>query len=214
MSPPKLHQAMEQLFVERNRRKTYSSWYLKTSTALYFTYSIYGQATRCFESLLGTFHGRSIGKYKKLIKSKVNAGANAGNILERLTTRNHINSQSWSVHNELDLLTPCSYAEKSFKNNPSGEANDPQLWEPFQNCLVISLPVGVDSRLFSKALLKYYRRTEPNGASIVGIASLDSLYIAGRAWAYNNVYTSTLYKDHISEHRRGNNYIMFTASYV
>jgi hypothetical protein len=157
---------------------------------------------------------RSIGKYKKLIKSKVNAGANAGNILERLTTRNHINSQSWSVHNELDLLTPRSYAEKSFKNNPSGEANDPQLWEPFQNCLVISLPVGVDSRLFSKALLKYYRRTEPNGASIVGIASLDSLYIAGRAWAYNNVYTSTLYKDHISEHRRGNNYIMFTASYV
>ncbi len=157
---------------------------------------------------------RSIGKYKKLIKSKVNAGANAGNILERLTTRNHINSQSWSVQTELDLLTPRSYAENSYKNNPSGEAGDPQLWEPFQDCLVTSLPAGVDCRFFLKALLKYYRRTEVNGASIVGIDSFDSIYIAGRAWAYNNVYTSTLYKNYISERRRGNNYIMFTASYL
>jgi hypothetical protein len=157
---------------------------------------------------------RSIGKYKKLIKSKVNAGANAGNILERLTIRNYMNSQSWGVDQELQLLTPRTYKDDSFKNNPSGESTDPQLWEPFKDYSIASLPVDVCDRQFKKALLHYYRRTEVNGGSIVGISSLNSLFVAGRAWAYNKVYTSALYKEHISERRRGNNYIMFTASHM
>jgi hypothetical protein len=157
---------------------------------------------------------RSIGRYKKLIKSKVDAGANAGNILQRITTRSHINSQAWDVETELGLIKPRSYSENTFKNNPSGNADDPQLWAPFFERSIDSLPFGISARDFSKALVKYYRRTEQNGANITGIGSLDSLSIAGRAWAYNKVYTSSLYKSHINEFRRGNNYVMITVSYI
>jgi hypothetical protein len=157
---------------------------------------------------------RSIGKYKKLIKSKVDAGANAGNILERLITRNHINSQTWDVHTELDLITPRKYSESTFRNNPSGDASDPQLWAPFSNISVDTLPFGVSTQTFLKALLHYYRRTEANGVNIAEIDSLNSISIAGRAWAYGNVYTSTMYKSHINEYRRGNNYVLITASYL
>jgi hypothetical protein len=62
--------------------------------------------------------------------------------------------------------------------------------------------------------LHYYRRTEANGVNIAEIDSLNSISIAGRAWAYGNVYTSTMYKSHINEYRRGNNYVMITASYL
>jgi hypothetical protein len=157
---------------------------------------------------------RSIGKYKRLIRSKVNAGANAGNILERSTIRNHLNNQSWDVETEIELLTHRKYGDTTFKDKPSGDFGDPQLWAPFKDCSLDSLPVGVHERLFKKALLNYYRRTQYNGASIIGIGPSESVSVAGRAWAYNKVYTSTIYKNHISEHRRGNNYIMFTASYM
>jgi hypothetical protein len=69
-------------------------------------------------------------------------------------------------------------------------------------------------RLLKKALLNYYRRAQCNGASIIGTGPSESVSVAGRAWAYNKVYALTFYKNHISEHRRGNNYIMFTASYM
>jgi hypothetical protein len=54
---------------------------------------------------------RSIGKYKRLIRSKVNAG----NILERSTIRNHINNQSWDVETEIELLTHRKYGNATFK---------------------------------------------------------------------------------------------------
>lgn len=157
---------------------------------------------------------RTIGKYKKLIKSKVDAGANAGNILERMTIHNHINSQAWNIQTELDLITPRLYGEDTYKNNPSGKGDNIQLWSPFFESSVDSLPFGVSFQHFSRALLKYYRRTEPNGTSITDLALLNSLSVAGRAWAYNKVYVSTLYKKHINEYRRGNNYVMITVSYI
>ena len=65
------------------------------------------------QGVLKAYSGRSmertIGRYKKLIKSKVDAGANAGNVLERFTIYGYVNSLNINIMESLNLLEPKQY---------------------------------------------------------------------------------------------------------
>ena len=170
------------------------------------------------QGVLKAYSGRSmertIGRYKKMIKSKVDASANAGNVLERFTIYGYVNSLNVDIIKSLDLLEPKQYTTNSFISLDQHDKTAPQLWSPLSQHQLSSLPLGVSMLQMTTAVKKLYRRiySMPDDMSI----SVDdaTINVAGRAWFNNYTYTSTLYKDHINERRRGNNYVMFAASHM
>ena len=169
------------------------------------------------QGVLKAYSGRSmertIGRYKKLIKSKVDAGANAGNVMERFTIYGYVNSLNIDIREALNLLEPKQYSTNTFLSLDPNDTTTPQLWSPISRHSVTSLPSSVSAAKFHTALVKYHQ----NFANTVDISlsfNNTTFTIAGRAWYNNCTYTSTLYKDHINETRRGNNYVMFEAAYL
>lgn len=150
---------------------------------------------------------RAIGRYKKLIKSKSNVGANAGNVLVRLANRSFVKNLPWSIVDATNLLLSQPYSDGSYRNHPS---NTSQLWEPFYEYPLSALPFEIDSHKMIKALKLFYMRsisTINNQSSITP----DTIFVAGRAWYSNKVYQSRLYADEINEYRRGNCFVMLHA---
>lgn len=151
---------------------------------------------------------RTIGLYKKLIKSKVDSGTNAGNILQRFAFYNHINILGVDVEKELNLMTPRAYKTDTFVSLDAEDSESPQLWSsPIGYFGVSKLPCQVTASKLHTALTSFYRRTCGRQSSFP--AQDISLRIAGRCWFQDHVYSSRLYAAHINEHRRGNNYIKF-----
>ncbi|KAG2191773.1 hypothetical protein INT47_000262 [Mucor saturninus] len=169
------------------------------------------------QGILKAYSGRSMerttGRYKKLIKSKVNAGANAGNVLERFAVYGHVNSSNINLRETLNLLEPKQRTNNDFVPLDENDNTAPELWSPLFQCSVSSLPCGVSDRQFISALQRNYMRVYSVPYEPVNISS-GVVNGAGRAWFNDIVYTSAFFKDHINERRRGNNYVMFTASHL
>lgn len=170
------------------------------------------------QGVLKAYSGRSmertIGRYKKMIKSKVDAGANAGNVLERFTIYGYVNSLNVDIIKTLDLLEPKQYTTNSFISLDQHDKTAPQLWSPLSQHPLSSLPLGVSKLQLMTAVIKLYKRIH-SITDDISIGYDDAIInVAGRAWFNNYTYTSTLYKDHINERRRGNNYVMFAASHM
>lgn len=151
---------------------------------------------------------RSIGKYKKLIKSKSLVGENAGNVMERLATRSYINTLPWEINEKIELLTARPYKSASFETFTSADTGtEIQMWEPFLDCCSNSLPCDVPGTKFIDALSNLYLRpsSDFNKNQVINIR------MSPRIWALNTVYNSDFYADSRKEHRRGDSFIMFDA---
>lgn len=169
------------------------------------------------QGVLKAYSGRSmertIGRYKKLIKSKVDAGANAGNVLDRFALYGYVNSLNMNLKESLNLLAPKAYTTDTFISLLSDDPSADQLWSPLLKQRLSTLPCNVSNLQFVNALQKFYQRVFSSTGNF-SVLHNSTVSIAGRAWSNGFVYTSTLYKLHIKESRRGNNYIMFAASHL
>lgn len=156
---------------------------------------------------------RSIGLYKKLIRSKVDSGTNAGNILQRFSFYNHVNNLGIDVEKELNLMGPRAYKTDTYLSLDPEDNDSPQLWSsPIAFFPTTKLPCQVTHSKFENALRRFYSRT--SGIQFCASSEDILLRIAGRCWFRDNVYTSQLYSTHINEHRRGNNFIKFDVACV
>lgn len=152
---------------------------------------------------------RTIGRYKKTIRAKTNAGANAANILQRFATFNFIDNLPWQAEEEVQLITARPYGDHSFLNNPSGDEEDPQLWQPFQQAETNHLPFDVPQSKFLVALDNCYKRIFNRPTSVAS----STITIADRCWAYNKVYSSESYQQYISS-KKEKQFVMFTVNYI
>lgn len=162
---------------------------------------------------------RTIGKYSKLIKSRVESGVNASNMIERLSVRGHI-KLAIDMNEELDVITTRPLRESAFINSPSGDTDSHQLWAPIihdfdlqsninDNMILFGQPVSND--IILNCLVRYYVRSLPPGSTTIDLEN-KSITIAARAWINYTTYSSSYMKKFINEHRRGNNYIMFNSN--
>jgi hypothetical protein len=165
------------------------------------------------QGVLKAYSGRSmertIGLYKKLIKSKVSAGINAGNILNKSVLYNYIASLDIDIKKKISLLEPKPYNADTYISLDPDNLSSPQLWStPLQKYSLSTLPCDVTSVQFKTALLKFYQRAKSQDCSS---SSYEDVLIAGRCWYNNFVYSSLLYRNYKNERRRGNHYIMFNV---
>lgn len=168
------------------------------------------------QGVLKAYSGRSmertIGRYKKLIKSKVNVGANAGNVMERFAMYGYVNSLNLDIRKTLNLLEPKKYSANTYVPLDANDKSAPQLWSPMSQSLASPILSFLSLPHFKKALEKYIR-------GVYTFATIPSSFkytvptLAGRVW-YSHIYNSEYYKEHIKEERRGNHYYMFEASYI
>lgn len=155
---------------------------------------------------------RTIGRYSKLIKSKVFSGKNAGNIVERLAVRNSLNF-SVDISEELETIQPKRTSLDDFYElSSSSKFNyDHQLWSPFKSEDLSNggfiESVSVD--IIKKELKKYYSRSKSSSSSLVS----TKIDISARALLDSHVYSSIMYRRMRREYRRGNHFILFHASY-
>ena len=150
---------------------------------------------------------RSIGNLKKMIKSKVEAGTNASNIVERNAFFNYVNTLFGDD-------TAGQSEDTHFRSLP-GDTDGPQLWEPFvQETLVDGGDriEGVQMKTVISGLKKYYGRLIP--ANPVDVDIQYTIECSGRLWKDSWVYFSLMNKRITRESRRGNHYVMFTLPYT
>ena len=169
------------------------------------------------QGVLKAYSGRSmertIGRYKKLIRSKVDAGANAGNILVRFTLLNYINRLSVNRREALNLREPKPYTSNTFESLDTNDPSSAQLWSPIKDIPVFMLPCDVSYTNFKDSLSKFLERLYSTRQKLY-IPTDSIVKIAGRAWFNDVLYTSKLYQQHIKEYRRGNYYVVFNATHV
>ncbi|RCH82705.1 hypothetical protein CU097_003704, partial [Rhizopus azygosporus] len=140
---------------------------------------------------------RAFGAISTLIKSKVEAGINASNVVERLALRRYVDFYS-DIQQELDPIRP----------RPA-----PQYWEPFR-CGVVATECNVSSDNWSiptdtlySCLQQFYRHTL-NGEESRSPIDIN-IDIAARAWINSTVYSSVYYRNYRQEFRRSNHIVKF-----
>lgn len=173
-----------------------------------------GHITRkngCMRAYSARSMERTIGRYSRLIKSKVFAGKNAGNLIEKISLRNSVNL-ALDMEKELDLIGPKKTSLDDYYELPSSSKFnlDHQLWSPFATSnLSHEVEIeSVSSKIISKELVKYYSRSSSSASSLF-ITKID---ISARALINNHVYSSIMYRRVKREFRRGNHYVLFHAS--
>ncbi len=155
---------------------------------------------------------RAIGVISTLIKSKVEAGINASNVVERLALRRYVDFYS-DIQQELDLIRPRPYKAESFWNCSTEDQSAPQYWEPFR-CGVVATDCNVSFGNWSiptdalySCLQQFYRHTL-NGEESQSPVDIN-IDIAARAWINSTVYSSLFYRNYRQEFRRSNHIVKF-----
>ena len=153
---------------------------------------------------------RTIGKYSKLIKSRVSSGKNAGNLVERLAIRGYLNC-SVDVNELLDPIIPQKTSLDDFLELPSISPYnyDHQLWSPFETIPYLQEFTTIPT--FTKELQTYYTRSDSQQVNLQ--YTMDTIKFAARALIGSHIYGSEMYRQKRSEYRRGNHYIRFHARY-
>ncbi len=151
---------------------------------------------------------RSIGNLKKMIRSKVEAGRNASNIVERNALFNYVNTL-------LGDETAGQSRNNNFRSLPGDDNNGPQLWEPLVRCNLINgnnCIEGVDKNIIFTSLQKYYGRYIHADPATINVEY--TVELSGRLWKDSWVYSSIMNRRVTRESRRGNQYVMFTIPYT
>ncbi|KAG2193041.1 hypothetical protein INT47_009291 [Mucor saturninus] len=169
----------------------------------------------CMRSYSARSMERTIGKYSKLIKSKVHAGTNAGNMVERLSIRGYVNLALDTV-SLLESITPIKTSLYDFIELPPTAIHNQnhQLWSPFititttSSNLVESVPINT----FLRELKIYYGRSTRSLFASITIHNL-TIKMAARALLFSNIITSRIHRRIRAEHRRGNHFVLFHANY-
>lgn len=160
---------------------------------------------------------RSIGQIKKLIRSRVKTGANAGNVIHRLALSSYLKQLSWTPEEELELNTKNKYTGDTYLNPSLDSQSEYQLWEPFIDTTVYTKSVnntGISLKKLQNSLVRHYTRVLPNFNQQ---SSLDcsELKIAGRCWSDPSTEYSSIYYRMKSRHdMRGNHIVMFLAPFL
>ncbi|KAG2191239.1 hypothetical protein INT47_012016, partial [Mucor saturninus] len=169
----------------------------------------------CMRSYSARSMERTIRKYFKLIKSKVHAGTNAGNMVERLSIRGYVNLALDTV-SLLESITPIKTSLDDFIELPPTAIHNQnhQLWSPFititttSSNLVDSMPINT----FIRELKIYYGRSTRSIFASITIHNL-TIKMAARALLFSNIITSRMHRRIRAEHRRGNRFVLFHANY-
>lgn len=155
---------------------------------------------------------RAIGVISKLIKSKVDAGVNASNVIESLAMRHYVDFYS-DIQQELNLIKARPYKPESYWDHPSTDPAAPQYWEPFR-CGVLATESSVQSDNWSistvtlySCMQRFYRHVLNGQETLFPVnANID---IAARAWIDSTEYSSVFYRNCRQEFRRSNHIVRF-----
>lgn len=159
---------------------------------------------------------RTIGKYSRMIKSKVDSGANAGNIIEKIAMKNYLDIYL-DIEEDIDVIAPKPYNDNTFISYPSGNKHSPQLWTPIPvNPYNMFTPDnGIDhfgypvtNTIILNKLQRFYTN---NGFHPGEVITNFNLKTAGRAWINSTVYSSTMNRKRMSEFSRSNHLVWFTS---
>ncbi|KAI8967320.1 hypothetical protein BDB01DRAFT_734017 [Pilobolus umbonatus] len=160
---------------------------------------------------------RTIGKYARMIKSRVDSGVNAGNIFERIAIRNLVNMYV-NIEDEVDIIAPKPYNDSTFIDHPSRHPNNPQLWSPFLETPLNLLELDTADDICGNPVtnqtildhLQHYYFTHNHHP----IVSNYNIQPAGRAWINHSMFSSCMNRKKMNEFRRGNHHVMFEAHHT
>jgi hypothetical protein len=156
---------------------------------------------------------RAIGKFSKLIKSKVKGGKNASNLIQRFAMHGYIKSML-NIEALINAIRPRPYNDSSYDCLPSDE-NGPQLWQPFQTVLSIvnvEKIEGVPGARIIKALKKYYSRFFSLAMEQVQLSTTE-IKAACSLWRDSYLYASCMSRRIRRATSRSNHFVMFTSAY-
>ncbi|KAI7895629.1 uncharacterized protein EV154DRAFT_494228 [Mucor mucedo] len=163
---------------------------------------------------------RSIGTYKKRIRSSLHPGINAGNIMETKEIFKFFNASG--IFDFSALTASPDSNEKNFEQHPQ-DATYPQLWSPFDDSFT---KVGVLLQGSSDVLICGLYCTIPWCRALMGCMTRltgmrqrvvlpfhqqQHLRISTRLFHENQVYISELYKKKNRSCSRGGEFVMFEA---
>ncbi|OAD67741.1 hypothetical protein PHYBLDRAFT_174069 [Phycomyces blakesleeanus NRRL 1555(-)] len=153
---------------------------------------------------------RTIGRYSKLIKSRVFSGEYAGNLVERLAIRGYLNC-AFNIEQQLNLIKPYRTSLDDYLKLPlpSPHEQNHRLWSLFESIPYIKEFTNLLT--FTKELQTYY--TKSNSHQTDPQYTMNTIEIAACALIGSHVYGSEMYRRKRSEFRRGNHYIQFHAIY-
>lgn len=157
---------------------------------------------------------RSIGLCKKLIKSRLRTGANAGNVIFRLAVQSYLKQLEWTPEDEVALITTRKHTGYAFINPFLENQSGYQLWEPYCNIDVNrqdeyhSIPL----MKLKQSLVRYCTRSNRHDHIVIDCPEIQ---IAGRCWsAPNYVYSSEIYRQKSNKFTRGNHIVMFGSPHL
>jgi hypothetical protein len=149
---------------------------------------------------------RSIGKVKKLTKSKSDAGANAKNMLELITMINQLTRLNAFDRPDVRINKRLEYGMSSYITNPSQPNSDIELWEPIHHVSFSAFPsLNLNNIRFNTALQKYYENI--HRIQYTPLEDED-ITVAGRLWM-KKPFGSELDRIKKNEVRRSNHYVWF-----
>ncbi|KAL0582365.1 hypothetical protein ABG067_007792, partial [Albugo candida] len=157
---------------------------------------------------------RTIGRYSKLIKSRVRSGKNAGKVVERLSITGFLN-HALAVKDILDVIQSNKTSLDDYMELSSSSVsniNNHQLWSPFSVVESELQKQLLEQKTFEKELQKYYTRCISSTAQPVQIKNIVDIVIAGRSLIFSQVYSSEMYRIKRGERSRGNHYVMFEVN--
>lgn len=159
---------------------------------------------------------RTIGKFSKLIKSRKDSGVNAGNVIERIATRQYVR---FAIDSEkkVNLITKKPYSSNTVIDGPPDSLESHELWSPIlrdfnlisaRNDYSSFLGVNITNRIILEALKGFYIRALPRPS----YKSLDLIVeIAGRALIGSTLFSSVFSRHYQNQYGRGNHHIMFNS---
>ncbi|KAI7892666.1 uncharacterized protein EV154DRAFT_601540 [Mucor mucedo] len=163
---------------------------------------------------------REIGAYKKKMRSRVNAGENANNIMERTALFSFMRNTKMV---NFDPTPPK--LETDFVEHPSGNVDFGQLWAPFyqefeltgnadNDCLIAGDLLTMKS--FVSALKSYKKRffSLPEPIHRIQI-NVESILPAGKLWQDSHVYSAAIFKQGLSKSiaKRGGEHVLFHSNH-
>ena len=157
------------------------------------------------------------------MRSRIKAGENAGNILERNILYDFLRNTKMVNFEGKQIKTGDD--TNSFEYHPSGNKDYAQLWCPFYDQFQLNQNNGVNRvandlvsiKALTNALKSYKKRLQSLTTPISSI-NLDysqQIRPAGRLWQDSHVYSSVIYKGGQQKiEKRGGEYVLFHSTHV
>ncbi|KAI8058904.1 hypothetical protein BDF21DRAFT_456040 [Thamnidium elegans] len=164
---------------------------------------------------------REIGAYKKKLRSRINVGENANNIMERTALYSFLKNTKMLDFNPNE---PKSDSANTFIYHPSKNKDYGQLWAPFYKPFELvdtndSTIIGdglVTMKKLVNALKSYKKRFFSMNEPITSITiNIQTIVPSGKLWQDSRVFTSAIFKKTLSKNtiRRGGEHVLFHSTH-